>query len=529
MLKNISLCFFLILFISCGESVKKKEYKSPDETYGKLFEDVQLKAVFPDSKTFADGIPLYKPEDILKAYETEKKQSGFDLKVFVLKNFRFSKPDTNSVSITTDSSVANHINALWPLLTRKPKDDGGSLIPLRKEYVVPGGRFGEIYYWDSYFTMLGLQAARKDTLVENMVLNFAQLIQDFGHVPNGNRSYYLSRSQPPFFSLMVELLAEMKNDDQIYVRNTAQLLKEYQYWMAAESKEEAIKQAEAKATNHKAYRKAVFLKDDQLLNRYYDESDTPRPEAYKEDVKTALKSGRDKKEVYRHLRSGAESGWDYSTRWFKDEQNITSIHTTEIIPVDLNALLYHLEIVLAKAYRVGKQETYAKSMETLAAKRKAVFDTYFWNEQKGFYFDYDFEAGKQKDVYSLAAVYPLFIGIASPQQAEKVSRVLEKKFLMPGGLTTTLTKSGQQWDAPNGWAPLQWIAIQGLRKYQYRELANEIKYRWVQNNQRVYKNTGKLVEKYNVENVALKGGGGEYPLQDGFGWTNGVLLRLLSE
>lgn len=529
MLKNISLCFLFILLISCGESVKKKEYKSPDEIYGKLFEDVQLNSVFPDSKTFADAIPLYKTEEILKAYENERKQSKFDLKAFVLKNFRFPQPDTSRHLSTIDSSVTNHINSLWPALTRKPKDDGGSLIPLRKDYIVPGGRFSEIYYWDSYFTMLGLRAAGKDTLVENMVLNFAQLIQDFGHVPNGNRSYYLSRSQPPFFSLMVEMLAEMKNDEQVYVRNTGQLLKEYQYWMAAESKEEAIKQAEAKATNHKAYRKAVFLKDEQLLNRYYDESESPRPEAYKEDVNTALRSGRDKKEVYRHLRSGAESGWDYSSRWFKDGQNITSIHTTEILPVDLNALLYHLEIVLAKAYRIGKQETYAKSMEALAAKRKAIFDTYFWNEQKGFYFDYDFEAGQQKNTYSLAAVYPLFTGIASPPQAGKVAQVLEQKFLMAGGLTTTLKKSGQQWDAPNGWAPLQWMAIKGLRRYQYHELANEIKHRWVQNNERVYKNTGKLVEKYNVENVTLKGGGGEYPLQDGFGWTNGVLLRLLSE
>ncbi|MCL4167260.1 UNVERIFIED_CONTAM: hypothetical protein GTU68_003007 [Idotea baltica] len=279
-----------------------------------------------------------------------------------------------------------------------------------------------------------------------------------------------------------------------------------------------------------AFNKAVFIEENQILNRYYDNSDKPRPEAYKEDVETAKESGRDVKEVYRHLRSGAESGWDYSSRWLRDGKSLETIHTTEILPVDLNALLYHLEEVLEKAYSLSsKEQAYSESFKALKDKRRALFDTYFWNEAEGFYFDYDFVAKEKKATYSLAGVYPLFFGIASEEQAQKVANKIGALFLMPGGVNSTLYETGQQWDAPNGWAPLQWMTIKGLRNYGHTELANEIKNRWIANNFRVYKNTGKMVEKYNVNDLSLEAGGGEYPVQDGFGWTNGVLLKLLSE
>ena len=377
--------------------------------------------------------------------------------------------------------------------------------------------------------MLGLQVAQKDTMIENMVLDFAQLIQDFGHIPSGNRSYYMSRSQPPFFSLMVELLAETKKDNDVLGKYLPQLQKEYQYWMASETSEDAQTMLDKQKNREKAYRKTVFIEADHLFNRYYDDADSPRPEAYKEDVLLAKKSKRNLKSMYRHLRSGAESGWDFSSRWLKDGQNLESIHTTDIAPVDLNALMYHLEMTLARAFDVKKQFDYVQTMRDLANKRKGIYDKYFWNEEAGFYFDYDFVERKQKNVYSLAACYPLFFKMATPEQAQKVAKVLETQFLQVGGLSATLVKSGQKWDAPNGFAPLQWIAIQGLRNYGLTDLANKIKKNWVENNLRVYKNTGKLLEKYNVYDLSLPNGGGEYPAQDGFGYTNGVLLKLLSE
>ncbi|MFT5884070.1 MAG: alpha,alpha-trehalase [Arcticibacterium sp.] len=528
-MKFFKVLSFSLLLLSCSDSTNKKEYKSPEDSFPGLFEEVQLKVVFPDSKTFVDCVPKYQPSFILSAYEEQKALPDFDLEAFVLEHFE--KPIVNESGFKSDSSLSaeQHINKLWNVLTREP-EEGGTIIPLRKSYVVPGGRFGEVYYWDSYFTMLGLQVAGKDSLIENMVLNFAQLIQDIGHIPNGNRSYYLSRSQPPFFSLMVELLAEVKQEDQVLLRFLPQLQKEYQYWMAVANSDQAEAQNKAKTKEDGSFNKVVFIEEGQILNRYYDNSDKPRPEAYKEDVETAKKSGRDTKEVYRHLRSGAESGWDYSSRWLRDGKSLETIHTTEILPVDLNALLYHLEEVLEKAYSLSEKEKgYSDSFKALKEKRKALFKTYFWDESKGFYFDYDFVSKKRKETYSLAGVYPLFFGIASEEQAQKVADKIEALFMMPGGVNSTLYETGQQWDAPNGWAPLQWMTIKGLRNYGHTELADEIKNRWVANNLRVYKNTGKMVEKYNVNDLSLQAGGGEYPVQDGFGWTNGVLLKLLSE
>lgn len=532
-LKLSTIIFFFCgstILWGCGDTVSKKEYKSPDDAYGELFREVQLKAVFPDSKTFPDCIPKIESVEIMKKYEEQKKLPKFDLRAFVLENFTLPPTLSNNYVSNTNSSVEQHINELWDVLTRKPKDVGGTFVPLLKPYAVSGGRFGEVYYWDSYFMMLGLQAAGKDSLMSNTVLNFAQLIQDFSHIPNGNRSYYFSRSQPPFFVSMVKLLSQMKGHEDKLMQYLPQIQREYQYWMAVENGgEDAQKQNDARKKGDKAYRKTVFVGNNEILNRYFDDKDTPRPEAYKEDIATAAKSGRKANEVYRDLRSGAESGWDFSSRWLRDGKNLTTIHTTEILPVDLNALLYDLELTLAEIYKQKGETEYAKSIQTLADKRKSIFDKYFWNETAGFYFDYDFVAGKQTNVYSLAAVYPLFFKMATPAQAQKVAAVLESKFLQAGGLATTLNNTGQQWDGPNGFAPLQYLAIQGLRNYGFNDLANKIKHNWVANNLRVYKNTGKMVEKYNVYDQSLKDGGGEYPLQDGFGWTNGVLLKLLSE
>ena len=523
--------FFLLLpfLFSCGNAVRKKDIQTPEESYAALFKAVQTSSLFPDSKTFVDAIPKTDIKQIEELYLAEKDNPTFNLKTFVYKHFSIPEISENTFRSDTSRDIKEHINSLWPVLSRLPKEDGGSLIPLRKPYIVPGGRFREVYYWDSYFTMLGLAAIGKDTLIENMVINFAQLIQDFDHIPNGNRSYYLSRSQPPFFAAMVQLLAETRKDNQVYQTFLPQLQKEYQYWMASVDKEEALEQQEALKKGEKAFKKVVFIEKDQILNRYFDALDSPRSEAYKEDIATAKEAGEDPKVVYRHLRSGAESGWDFSSRWFTNPKHLATIHTTDFIPVDLNALLFNLEAVLEKAYRAKGDDFYADNYKSLMQKRKAMLDKYCWDAKSGFYYDYDFVKKERSTVASLAAVYPLAFGLASTEQAEAVAKMLKSKFLQAGGLTTTLNNNGQQWDAPNGWAPLQWLAISGLKKYGYSELADDIKNRWIANNLRVYKNTGKLVEKYNVYDLSLPAGGGEYPVQDGFGWTNGVLLDLMKE
>ena len=197
--------------------------------------------------------------------------------------------------------------------------------------------------------------------------------------------------------------------------------------------------------------------------------------------------------------------------------------------MDLNALLYHLEKTLEKAYTLQGNTDNANLYRQLSIRRAESLLRYAWNPRSGFFEDYDFINDRQTGILSLAGMYPLFFKIASPEQAAAVAKVIERDFLKAGGVVTTLANTGQQWDAPNGWAPLQWMTIQGLRNYGFNALADSIKQRWIDLNVRVYKNTGKMVEKYNVLDMELLAGGGEYPVQDGFGWTNGVLLRLLSE
>ena len=487
---------------------------------GLLFEEVQLKNVLGDGKAFPDCLPKRPLRGINKDYLNQRNSSGFDLKKFVESNF--SLPATYSSAYKSDvsKSARQHIESLWDVLTRQPNDEAGSLLSLPHPYIVPGGRFREIYYWDSYFTMLGLQISRRTDLIQNMIDNFAYLIGKVGYIPNGNRTYFIGRSQPPFFSLMVRLLREIYSEaghKDVFIKYLPSLETEYQFWM---------KGTNLLNTTYTVHDRVVCMQDGSVLNRYWDENNTPRPEAFKEDMELSQQSSQKPAELFRHLRAAAESGWDFSTRWFRDSKDFGSIHTTEIIPVDLNCLLVHLEQTLAEAYHLSGNITKSSDYFSLSTKRKAAITKYCWNEERKFFFDFDFVKQKQKEQFTLAAAFPLFFEIASPGQAEAVEKILREKFLKAGGLITTLEFSGQQWDAPNGWAPLQWIAYRGLQKYGLVALAKQLKSNWTNANLKVYQKTGKMTEKYDVCSDHAEASGGEYPNQDGFGWTNGVFLAM---
>lgn len=512
--------FFLVLlvFVAC---LQREVVRTPVDFYtSSLFKDVQLQAVFPDSKTFVDCTPKRAVSEILSAYERQKKGPGFDLKQFVYQNFDLPERPQSTFKTDGQLSMREHITRLWPVLTRKADayDANASLIPLPDQYIVPGGRFSEIYYWDSYFTMLGLRVQGRYDLIEDMVGNFAFLIDSIGFIPNGNRNYYLSRSQPPFFSLMVKLLSE--KDSSAVVRYLPMLRKEYDFWMHGAGQLEKPGDT---------FEHVVSMPDGTVLNRYYDRKGQPRPEAYKEDVHLAKRSGRDPDVVYRHLRAAAESGWDFSSRWFADGKNLTTIQTTDLVPVDLNCLLFHLEQMIAQALHQSGQASDAAHMRKKADARRRAILTFCWDADQRFFFDYNFKTNARTGIKSLAGTFPLFFKIVSSDMAEGVGHILKSEFLKHGGLTTTLQDTGQQWDAPNGWAPLQWMAYQGLKNYDQYTLAGEIRKRWIQQNRRVYKSTGKMMEKYNVMDTTLVAGGGEYPNQDGFGWTNGVALAMLHD
>jgi alpha,alpha-trehalase len=495
----------------------------PSELYGVLYRDVELAHLYPDSKTFADMVPNAPPQQIVADYARQKDDAQFALKSFVAQRFTLPARETKNYVSDPNQSITAHIDTLWSVLRRDPDASASpwsSLLPLPYPYIVPGDRFDEIYYWDSYFIMLGLRQSGREDLLKNELDNFAVLIDRYGHIPNGNRTYYLSRSQPPFFAQMVRLAAD-REGDQVYLRYLPQLRQEYAYWMDGHDKIAA----------GSAYRHLVRLPDGTLLNRYWDERATPRDESYREDVATAQATPqRNAEDLWRSLRAGGETGWDFSSRWFADGKTLATIEVTSLVPVDLNCLLVDLERTLAKAYRVQGDASHAENLERRAAARADAIRRVLWDPQLNAFGDYDFVAHRLTHRLSAATVYPLYAGVATKAQAAAVAATVRARLLRPGGLATTTVDTGQQWDEPNGWAPLQYLAVTGLRRYGQTDLAQQIATRWIGTNVTYYQHTGKLVEKYDVDAGAgtTAAGGGEYPLQDGFGWTNGVLRTLMA-
>lgn len=491
----------------------------PSVAFCDLFARVQTSGIFLDSKAFADATPRRSPAEIMEIYRTHPPVSRAELQTFLEQYFDL--PPVGKVTPVTDpprAPIETHIASLWPVLTRSPVDppQWSSQLALSHPYVAPGGRFRELYYWDSYFTMLGLVRDGRRDLADDMTDDFADLIARYGHVPNGARTYYLSRSQPPVFYLMVGLTSD--DVGQANARYLAALRREYRFWM----------KGEANLKPGHAYAHVVRLRDGAVLNRYWDARAAPRDEAYVEDLKTAEAASRPPRDVYRDLRSAAESGWDFSSRWLADGRSLSTIETTSIIPVDLNSLLFGLEQAIATGCRQTHDQACAKAFVRRAKARRSAIARYLWSGRRGEFLDYQWMTGRQLDRPSAAMLYPLFTGVASPAQAEDVAAIVRSQLLAPGGLRTTTTQTGQQWDEPNGWAPLQWIAFRGLSDYGETDLARTIAARWLNTVCRAYAETGKLLEKYNVE-TAEPGGGGEYPLQDGFGWTNGVTRALLGD
>lgn len=483
------------------------ERKDPEELLGQLFHDVQDRQVYPDGKTFADVIPKKRWKQIQQEYALATQDPQFNLEEFLTQHFFEFDPPAPALTVTPAATARDHVTALWPQLTRRSHKASGSLFPLPHPYVVPGGRFAEQFYWDSYFIMLGLAADGQWDLVEGMVKNCVYMIRRLGFIPTANRSYFTSRSQPPVFAHMVQLLTQRPGAKaaQVYKEYLPSLIAEYEFWMSG----------------------GRVVPGRKHLNRYFDDRSTPRPESRREDLHTAQKSLSPQKEkVFVDLRAAAESGWDFSSRWFDKPREIETIRTTDIIPVDLNCLLYDLEMTIATALGdAPAAATYAAA----AARRAKDINELCFNEADGFYCDVVAATGEHTGKLTLAGVFPLFSGIASKEQATRVADRLRTEFLAEGGLLTTTINTGEQWDAPNGWAPLQWVAICGLRRYHIEDLAEQVRMRWLRSVEIVFDSHCKMIEKYDVTSPERLGGGGEYPLQDGFGWTNGVYAALYDD
>jgi len=474
---------------------------SPADLFGPLLAKVQERAILSDSKTFVDALPKRPVAEIMRDF-AHLPAGDEALRAFIAANFDL--PAATEGTRPAVLPLREHIRALWKDLARAPKQAAsGSALPVLHRHVVPGGRFREIYYWDSFFTMLGLVRDGEDELANGIVEAMTDLIEAHGHVPNGTRTYYLGRSQPPLFHMMVELLDDERPD--VAARRLSAMKREHGWWM----------EGAAGLASGEQNTRAARLADGALLNRYWDPRSTPRDESWREDVATAAESGRPVEEVYRDLRAGAESGWDFSSRWLNGD-TLSSIRTTAIAPVDLNAFLFGLETAIAA--RGGSEATHYAQ---LADARRDAMHRHLWNAEDGYFADYDIKNAALRAPLTAAALAPLLVGAATQEQADATARAVEGVLLAPGGLHTTLMQTGQQWDRPNGWAPLQWIAVAGLHRYGHDALAREIARRWVDTVGATFARTGLLFEKYDIERAGV-GGGGEYATQTGFGWTNGV-------
>lgn len=521
---RLTILLFLATLTSSARDYESQPSLIPSQQYGNFFYDVMRcdslfgkDGLFVDSKTFLDIEPKGDLDSILIAYgQLPQPKTYRTLYRFITEYF--SIPNENIIVNQKFSNIDEYIKALWSLLQHKPKSiKGGTFLPLDYPYFVPGGRFREIYYWDSYFSMLGMACDGEVQLIENLVNNFAKIIDSFGFIPNGNRSYYLGRSQPPFFAQMVELLAQTRQRDSLYIKYLPEMQKEYTFWM---------KGAETLSPSNKASLHTVRMADGSVLNRYYDIFDTPRDEMYRNDVETgkSLKASDNSinlGKLFRDLRSAAESGHDFSSRWMSNGKNLYTTHTTDFVPTDLNSLLYKTECILSYAYSIKKDKQQAEFFYQQARKRKKAINKYLWDGERQYYFDYIWNEERRSDVYSLAGTVPLYCHVATKNNAKKASETIMRTFLRAGGLVTTPNHTGEQWDAPNGWAPLQWMAYKGFYDYGYRKYADIIRSRWMHLCESEFNRTGVLFEKYNVEDSHTSHGG-EYLNQVGFGWSNGV-------
>eukprot|EP00011_Vannellida_sp_DIVA3-517-6-12_P009050 CAMPEP_0114612570 /NCGR_PEP_ID=MMETSP0168-20121206/4689_1 /TAXON_ID=95228 ORGANISM="Vannella sp., Strain DIVA3 517/6/12" /NCGR_SAMPLE_ID=MMETSP0168 /ASSEMBLY_ACC=CAM_ASM_000044 /LENGTH=684 /DNA_ID=CAMNT_0001823557 /DNA_START=57 /DNA_END=2109 /DNA_ORIENTATION=+ len=567
-----------------------------------LLSVVQLSGLFNDSKTFVD-MPLNGTvEEVLEAFSALGASPGLgEVAAFVQRWFlpagsdlypwkptdwQEEPPIVASISNPELSAWASALNGIWLELGRELSPDvaaapaAHSLIPVAHPFIVPGGRFREYYYWDAYWIIHGLLATDMADTAAGMVSNMLQLVDTYGFVPNGGRVYYLNRSQPPLLTQMClvyyEYLVEKGDDGSAAEFLSAALPildEEYEFWM----------------TTHVA--EVEVGGESFTLNRYNAHCSYPRPEGYVEDVETAEEAGVAEpllpNQLYVDLSSGAETGWDYSSRWFADHEDISTIRTSELLPVDLNAILFRNELTLSRLYsalgetdaregypcdvterrregdsrrelhwerdncrRVGRESAAAKSAEYLqyAEERKAAFEAVLWNDEVGLWYDFNTTAGAQVDpTYFYPSVFaPLWAELywnnETAAAASLSPEYVTERFLsavdqfgaldFPGGLPASLVMTGQQWDFPNGWAPIQAWAIFGLQVLDNEEAAQQARtlaMGWMQNNYNGWVALEAMFEKYNVTSTSgLPGGGGEYTTVTGFGWTNGLALQLLA-
>eukprot|EP00475_Leptophrys_vorax_P021259 TRINITY_DN28975_c0_g2_i1.p1 TRINITY_DN28975_c0_g2~~TRINITY_DN28975_c0_g2_i1.p1 ORF type:complete len:717 (-),score=185.43 TRINITY_DN28975_c0_g2_i1:181-2331(-) len=545
---------------------------------GEILQTIQLSTLFSDTKNFVDMPLKFDPAQVWQNW-TALKQNASNyvldsnndsvlsvdaLAQFVADNFNEVGSDViqvtptdwtenpaflNNINDSALQSYAKQVNEAWKFLGRAPSDDvynfptRHTLIALKNQFmIVPGGRFLEEYYWDTYFVNKGLIASGMVHSARLITENLLDFVSKLGFVPNGARKYYENRSQPPMLTLMVKDIVDAYMNSSYLGTNVEAkfalswleenfptLLQEYSFWMTL--------------GEH-----AVMVNDKYTLNRYYANYSAagPRPEEYREDFNQAanLTSDADKKQVYTNIIAAAETGWDFSSRWFSDRINKNHADTTNVIPVDLNTIMCKVEEAMLEFSQLLGDTANAQKFSKALQSRKEAISEILWNPANLQWVDH-YLVPKENETEPLIGAasnfYPLWgncfnvselkdtngnTGNITP--AYLMQSLIDSNLILPGGIATTLNPTGQQWDYPNAWAPIQYILIDGLSNIGFDDLAFALANRWIVTTYLAFNSTGYMHEKYDALVLGMAGDGGEYPPQIGFGWTNGVTLDLLN-
>lgn len=403
------------------------------------------------------------------------------------------------------------------------------LLYVPNRYVVPGGRFNELYGWDSYFIQLGLWRSGELDLALSITNALLYEVEHYGTVLNANRTYFLNRSQPPFLSQMVlDTFAQVRDIE--WLRSTLpQLESYYYYWTVPPHLNQATGLSHYYAIGDGPAPEVLYSERDEGGRTHFDRVKEYYRTETVTDYNVSLYFDRAGDRLtdlfYKGDRSMRESGFDPTNRF-----GPFSVDIIHYAPVCLNTLLYQMERDLGYINRLLGYEDAGDRWNEKAAQRAILIHEYFWDDASGLYFDYNLREGCRHHYEYATTFYPLWAGVASAEQARQLVEHLPR-FMAPGGLRTSHYASGSQWDAPFGWAPFQLLAARGLMRYGYVAEAREIAARFVMLMTKDFQRCGSLLEKYDLERVTGEVSEeiqfGYSTNEIGFGWTNGVFLELL--
>lgn len=527
--------------------------KFPVYCDSQLLHHVQMARVFSDSKTFVDykmrsdaNVTLVAFQQLLD--QTNNTPTVNDLTKFVDHYFidhtelqhwtpeDFEEFPNFLETITDDAfrTLAIDIHQLWPTLCKRIKGDvflspgQYSIIPVSNGFVVPGGRFRELHYWDSYWIIKGLLISGMQNTARGMIENFIELLRTVGHVPSGSRWYYQERSQPPLLTAMVSLYLQHFTDILFLGEIISALEDELNYWLDTHTA--------SFSKNNKTY----------TLLRYYAPSAGPRPESYFEDFKNAFTlattEGRDN--FFTALNSATESGWEFSSRWFINSTGgnsgpLLNTKIDTIIPVDLNAIFANALQNVSNYQRLLLNRSGAEHWETLANKWKSNIEEVFWNDEEGIWFDYDVSHQKHRNYFYPSNLAPLWMGVVKKEvitnRAPRIIRYLNSTGVLnyTGGVPTSLFSTGEHWDLPNAWPPLVSLFVNSMEALGTEESKNislKIAQDWLRMSLTSYlAKDQKFFDRYNAKDPEQIGVSREYAVQEGYGWSIGVLLELLAK